>query len=107
MPSKNVLEINDLNFEHEVLKCAGPFLLEFTARWCGPCRTLGPIVERIADDSVGTLRVGTIDVDDAPAVTARLRVRGAPTVVVFKSGKERARRLGVTTRERLLAMIDD
>jgi thioredoxin 1 len=107
MPSKNVLAINDLNFVHEVLESAEPFLLEFTAKWCGPCRTLAPIVERIADDSMGTVRVGTIDIDDAPAVAAKLGIRGAPTVVVFKDGEERARQLGVASRERLLAMIDD
>jgi thioredoxin 1 len=107
MPSKNVLAINDLNFVHEVLESAEPFLLEFTAKWCGPCRTLAPIVERIADDSLGRVRVGAIDIDESPAVTAKLRVRGAPTVVVFKSGAERTRQLGVTSRQRLLAMIDD
>jgi thioredoxin 1 len=107
MPGKNVLAINDLNFPREVLESAEPFLLEFTAKWCGPCRTLAPIVERIADDTLGRVRVGIIDIDDAPEVAARLGIRGAPTVVVFKCGEERARQLGVTSRQRLLAMLDD
>jgi thioredoxin 1 len=107
MPGKNVLAINDLNFAREVLESAEPFLLEFTAKWCGPCRALAPLVELIADDTLGRVRVGVIDIDDAPDVAAKLGIRGAPTVVVFKSGEERARQLGVTSRQRLLAMLDD
>jgi len=105
MTSANVLEINDLNFDREVLGSKEPFLLDFTATWCGPCRMLAPIVERIADENVGAIRVGKIDIDDSPVVAAKLGIRGAPTVVVFRGGKEVARHVGVTSKERLLALV--
>jgi thioredoxin 1 len=105
MASKNVLPIDDATFDREVLGSPLPFLLDFGAAWCAPCKVLLPIVERIADENVGRVRVGKIDIDESPEVARRLGIRGAPTVVVFKDGKEVARQLGTTSRDRLLAMI--
>ncbi len=105
MTSKNVLEINDLNFDSEVLGSSEPFLLDVSAVWCGPCKMLLPIVERIADENVGKVRVGKIDMDDSPGVAQRLGIRGAPTIVVFQGGKEKARHLGVTNKARLLELL--
>lgn len=102
---KNVLAIDDLSFETEVLASEQPFLLDFTATWCGPCKMLAPIVEKLADENVGKVRVGKIDIDASPATAARLGIRGAPTVVVFKNGKEAARQLGVVSKERLLSLL--
>jgi thioredoxin 1 len=106
MPSKNVLPIDDLTFEREVLGSSVPFLLDVTATWCGPCRALAPIIERIADAHAGALRVGKLDLDEAPATAARLGVRSAPTVIVFRGGREVARRVGLTTREKLLELLE-
>jgi thioredoxin 1 len=106
MTSKNVLPIDDATFDREVLGSPLPFLLDFGAAWCGPCKVLLPIVERIADENVGRVRVGKLDIDESPEVARRLGIRGAPTVVVFKDGKEVARQLGTTSRDRLLAMIE-
>lgn len=106
MPSKNVLPIDDLTFEREVLGSPVPFLLDVTATWCGPCRALAPIVERIADAHAGALRVGKLDLDEAPATAARLGVRSAPTVIVFRGGREVARRVGLTTGEKLLKLLE-
>jgi thioredoxin 1 len=105
MGNANVLEINDLNFDAQVLQSKEPFLLDFTATWCGPCRMLAPIVERIADENVGALRVGKIDIDESPGVAARFGVRGAPTVVAFQGGREIGRHVGATSKERLLALL--
>ena len=70
MAGANVLEINDLNFETEVLGSKVPFLLDFSAVWCGPCKVLTPIVEKLADELVGKARVGKLDIDDSPAVAS-------------------------------------
>jgi thioredoxin 1 len=105
MAGKNVLEINDLNFETEVLQAKEPFLLDFSAVWCGPCKMLTPIVEKIADEGVGKVKVGKLDIDDSPGVAAKFGIRGVPTVVVFKGGKESARHVGVTNKETLLKLI--
>ena len=107
MAGKNVLEINDLNYDAEVLQSPAPFLLDFTAAWCAPCRALEPVIERIADENVGKFRVGKVDIDGSPGVVKKLGIRGAPTVVVFKGGRESARQLGVAKRERLLAWLGD
>ena len=102
----HVIEIDDLNFEHEVLGSDLPFLLDFTATWCAPCRALAPIVEAIANENLGRLRVGKLDIDRAPLVAARYGVRGAPTLIVFKHGQETARRLGATHKANLLKLLD-
>lgn len=104
MSEKHVLSIDDQNFEKEVLGSPEPFLLDFTATWCGPCKALAPVIEKLAAETKGRLRVGTIDIDAAPEVSARYHVRGAPTVVVFRDGKEAARHLGVATEKRLLEL---
>jgi thioredoxin 1 len=105
MAGKNILEINDLNFETEVLKATEPFLLDFSAVWCGPCKMLSPIVEKIADENLGKIKVGKLDIDDSPGVAAKFGIRGVPTVVVFKDGKEAARHVGVTNKETLLKLV--
>jgi thioredoxin 1 len=80
-------------------------LLDFSAVWCGPCKMLAPIVEKIADENVGKFRVGKLDIDDSPGVAAKFGIRGVPTVVVFKGGKEAGRHVGVTNKETLLKLL--
>ena len=105
MASKNVREINDQNFQDEVLASPEPFLLDFSATWCGPCKALLPIVEKIADENVGAIRVGKIDIDSSPEVAAKLGVRGVPSIVVFKNGKEAARRIGLANRDAIMKLF--
>ena len=105
MAGVNVLEINDLNFDSEVLKSQDPFLLDFSAVWCQPCKILSPIVERLADEYKGKVKVGKLDIDDSPAVATKFGIRGVPTVVVFKGGKEAARHVGVTNKETLVKLL--
>jgi thioredoxin 1 len=105
MAGVNVLEINDLNFDSEVLKSQVPFLLDFSAVWCGPCRVLAPVVEKLADEYQGKARVGKLDIDDSPAVATKFGIRGVPTVLVFKDGKESGRHVGVTSKEVLVKLL--
>jgi thioredoxin 1 len=103
--STAVEHIDDDNFEREVLASTLPYLLDFSAVWCAPCKALNPIIASIAEEFQGKLRVGKIDLDEAPAVAARLGVRGAPTLVLFRDGKEQARHLGMTSKPRLLRWV--
>jgi thioredoxin 1 len=96
--------IDDTNFEEEVLRSELPYLLEFSATWCSPCRALEPILEAVATELRGQLRVGKVDIDEAPDVAARYSVRGAPTVIVFRNGKESGRKLGLTQKRVLLEL---
>jgi thioredoxin 1 len=105
MPEPGHVEhIDDLNFEREVLESSEPYLLDFSAQWCSPCRALDPIIESIAQEYQGKLRVGRLDIDSSPAVAARFGVRGAPTVLLFQRGQETGRRLGLTKKSALLAL---
>ena len=105
MAGANVLEINDLNFETEVLKSTEPFLLDFSATWCGPCKALSPIVDKLADEYKGKVKVGKLDIDDSPGVASKFGIRSVPTVLVFKGGKESGRHVGVTNKETLLKLL--
>jgi thioredoxin 1 len=104
-PVSLVAEVNELNFDAEVLKHLGPVLVDFSTAWCGPCRALSPIVHDLAREQAGTLKVVAIDGDAAPNLTARYGVRGFPTIILFRSGEAVARRLGLTTKKKLLEMI--
>jgi thioredoxin 1 len=101
-----ILALGDDNFDAEVLQSTLPIpiLIDFGATWCAPCKALRPIVQRLAEAYAGRVRVAEVDVDEAPGIVRRLGIRGAPTVVVYRGGREIARQLGATTRERLLAM---
>lgn len=105
MAGKNIIELTDSNFDQEVLKSSEPVLVDFTATWCGPCKMLAPIVEKVADETVGKYKVGKLDIDDAPSITQRYGIRGVPTVLVFKNGEKVGQHVGVTNKETLLKLL--
>jgi thioredoxin 1 len=101
----NIVELTDANFDKEVLESQTPVLVDFTATWCGPCKMLAPIVEKIADEYKGTYKVGKLDIDDAPGITQRYGIRGVPTVMVFKDGQKAGQHVGVTNKENLVKLL--
>ena len=88
----------DDNFDKEVLQSSIPVMVDFWAEWCGPCRMLAPIVEEVAKEFNGKLKVGKLNVDDNPKSASRYNVMSIPTLVFFKQGKENARLIGVTPK---------
>ncbi len=103
----NVIELNDENFDTEVSKSAQPVLVDFGATWCGPCKALAPVVEKLADETAGKYKVCKVDIDDAPGVTAKFGVRSVPTILVFKNGEKSGQHVGAnTTKEKLLKMLE-
>lgn len=105
MAGKNVIEFNDLNWESEVVNSSVPVLVDFSATWCGPCKVLSPIVDKLADEYAGTYKIGKVDIDDSPAVTQKYGVRGVPTVMVFKNGQVVGQHVGLTNKETLVKML--
>jgi thioredoxin 1 len=104
--SDYVSEVSDSSFEKDVLHSDKPVLVDFWAEWCGPCRALAPTVEAIAEKYAATARVVKLNVDDNPAVSQQYGIKGIPTLIVFRGGKEEERVVGATSREALSKMID-
>lgn len=80
------IEITDNNFEKEVLKSTSPVLIDFWAVWCGPCKIIAPVVEEIANEYEGKLKVGKLDVDNNPQTSVKYGIRSIPTLLLFKDG---------------------
>ena len=104
--SRNVVSISDGTFDKEVLKSDSPVLVDFTATWCGPCRQLAPIVDKIADENVGKYKVAKVDIDECPAIASKYRIKGVPTVMVFKGGEVKGQHVGVTNKETLIKLLE-
>lgn len=105
MASDKVQVFNDLNFDQEVLKASVPVLVDFTATWCGPCKLLAPIVAELAEELGDSVKVGKLDIEDAPVTAGKFGVRGVPTLMVFKGGERVAQHVGLTTKQKLLSLV--
>lgn len=105
MPVAPVPSLTEQTFAAEVLAAELPVLVDFTAAWCPPCRALTPILHTLAAENAGRVKVATVDGDEQSALAARLRVRAFPTIIAFLAGKEVARHVGLTTKEKLLKMV--
>src|SRR5438309_3826948 len=102
----HIEEVNDGNFAKIVLGATGPVLVDFWAEWCGPCRTLAPIVEAIAEQYGDAARVYKLNVDDSPAVAQRYGIHAIPTLILLQDGAEKDRILGLASQEEISSMID-
>lgn len=102
-----ILHLGDHDFRNVVDMSSEPVLVDFSATWCGPCKVLEPILEKLAASAGGRFRVAKVDIDESPETARRFGVRGAPTLVVLKNGKEVARHLGVTSEARIRELLAD
>ncbi|HEX6624474.1 MAG TPA: thioredoxin [Pyrinomonadaceae bacterium] len=104
--SEHVKDVSDTSFEADVLKSDRPVLVDFWAQWCAPCRMLAPTVEAVAEKYAGSATVVKLNVDDNPAISQRYGIKGIPTLILFKNGKEEERVVGATSKEAISRMID-
>lgn len=96
-----VLEANDANFDSEVMQSDRPVLVDFSAAWCGPCKKLEPIVDEIADDFDGRLKVVKVDVDSSPTTAARFGVMSVPTLLLVSGGAVKDQMIGLLSKQAL------
>ena len=100
-----IIQLTDSNFDEEVLGAKLPVLVDFWAAWCGPCRTMGPVIEQIAEEFEGQLKVAKLNVDDNPGSASFYGIRGIPTMILFKEGKPVEEVIGAVPKEQLVAVI--
>jgi thioredoxin 1 len=103
--SKNVKPVTDAEFDKTVLG-KGVALVDFWAEWCGPCRALGPVVDEIAEEFVGKIQVFKMDIDPNPETPGKFQIRGIPTLLIFKDGKEVGRVVGAQPKAKIVAALN-
>ena len=106
MASDAIMEITDANFDQSVLKSDQPVMIDFWATWCGPCRAIAPIVEELAKEYQGKVKIGKMDVDSNSATPMRYGVRGIPTLLVFKGGQVKEQIVGYVPKETIQKALD-
>ena len=102
----NVTEFTDSNFQQEVLDSKEPVLVDFWAPWCGPCRMIAPLVDELASEYVGAVKVGKVNIDDSPGAAQNYGVSSIPTLMIFKDGDVVERFVGVQPKARLQKALD-
>lgn len=99
------IKITAQNFESEVIKSETPVLLDFWATWCGPCKMIAPIIEKIAEENEGKIKVGKVNVDDEPMLAGQFGINAIPTIVYFKDGKVIDSQVGYCPKEEIEKMF--
>ena len=102
----NEVQLSDVNFEAEVVKCATPVLVDFWAPWCGPCRMVGPIIEELAKEYSGKVKVCKLNTDDCQVTASTYNISAIPTILLFKRGKVVRQKVGMQPKEALKQQLD-
>jgi thioredoxin 1 len=104
--NENLHVVTDGDFDEKILKADVPVLVDFWAAWCGPCRTVGPVVEELADEYAGKVKVAKLDVDTNKQTPTKYGVRGIPTLMVFKDGQMVDQVVGAVPKQRIKELLD-
>ena len=104
--SDPILHVTDSNFEDEVINASGPVLVDFWAAWCGPSKMIAPLLDELAEEYTGKLKVCKLDVDANPETAPKYNVKGIPTLIIYRNGNPEARKVGALSKSQLSAFID-
>jgi thioredoxin 1 len=104
--SEQIVHVTDDSFESDVLKSSQPVLIDYWAEWCGPCKMIAPVLDEIAAEYAGRLKVAKLNIDDNPNTPPRYGIRGIPTLMLFKGGEVEATKVGAVSKSQLVAFID-
>jgi thioredoxin 1 len=104
--SEDIVSVTDDTFEAEVLNASEPVLVDYWAEWCGPCKMIAPILDEIANEYNGRIRVAKLNIDDNPQTPPKYGIRGIPTLMLFKNGNVEATKVGAVSKSQLTAFID-
>lgn len=104
--SANIVNVTDDTFEAEVLKAEGPVLVDYWAEWCGPCKMIAPVLEEVAEEYAGKLKVCKLNIDENEQTPPKFNIRGIPTLMLFKNGNVDATKVGALSKSQLSAFLD-
>ena len=104
--SEHIVHVTDDNFDAEVINNDGPVLVDYWADWCGPCKMIAPILDEIAGDYAGKIKIAKLNIDENPNTPPKYGIRGIPTLMIFKGGNVEATKVGALSKSQLTAFID-
>ena len=104
--SEDILYVTDDTFEADVINSSDPVLVDYWAEWCGPCKMIAPILEEIASEYSGKIKVAKLNIDDNPQTPPKYGIRGIPTLMLFKNGEVEATKVGALSKSQLTAFLD-
>jgi thioredoxin 1 len=105
--SSKIVHISDDSFSDEVLNADGPVLIDYWAEWCGPCKMIAPILDELAEEYSGRLKIAKLNIDDNPETPPKYGIRGIPTLMLFKDGNVEATKVGAVSKSQLTAFIEN
>ena len=105
MPA-NIVTLTDQNFQSQVIKNAIPVMVDFSAEWCGPCKMLAPVIEELADEYAGRIKVGKLDIDDNRETPGQYGIQGVPTLIIFQNGQPVKKFVGLISKDKITEALD-